>query len=159
MRLITSAQARDQVHADGVDEAMLELYEGAAVDAAEAFLNRHLFADDSAMASAVATVPDELAAADTAYEAAIAAADELDGSTRCAMREAATATLQAAVTSAQETLAGMVANDAIRSAVLLILGHLYRNREDVQTGQGAAAVELPMGAHALLWPYRRGLGV
>lgn len=159
MRLITTEQAQAQVHSDGVDEAMLDLYEGAAVDAAEAFLNRRIFADESAQSAAAAAVPAALEAADTAYEAALEAADALEGSARCAMRDSACATLKAARYAADETLAGIVVTDAIRSAVLLLLGHLYRNREDVITGQGAAAVELPMGAHALLWPYRRGLGV
>lgn len=53
----------------------------------------------------------------------------------------------------------MVITRPILAAILLILGHLYRTREDVQTGQGAAAVQIPMGAHSLLWPYRVGLGV
>lgn len=53
----------------------------------------------------------------------------------------------------------MVVNAPVVAAILLILGHLYRTREDVQTGQGAAAVQIPMGAHSLLWPYRVGLGV
>jgi len=53
----------------------------------------------------------------------------------------------------------MVVAKPVIAAILLILGHLYRTREDVQTGQGAAAVQIPMGAHSLLWPYRVGLGV
>lgn len=53
----------------------------------------------------------------------------------------------------------MVVNDAIKAAILLILGHLWRNREDVVTGQGAAAVQLPLGARTLLFPHRVGLGV
>lgn len=53
----------------------------------------------------------------------------------------------------------MVVNDAIRAAILLLTGHFYRNREDVVGGRGAAAVQLPMGAVHLLWPYRVSLGV
>jgi hypothetical protein len=53
----------------------------------------------------------------------------------------------------------MVINDAIRAAILLQLGHLYRNREDVAAGASAAAVELPLGSRTLLQPYRVGLGV
>lgn len=51
----------------------------------------------------------------------------------------------------------MVVNDAIRAAILLITGHLYRNREEVITGTITA--QIPMGAHSLMWPYRVGLGV
>jgi predicted HD phosphohydrolase len=53
----------------------------------------------------------------------------------------------------------MVVNDLIKAAVLLIAGHLYRNREDVISGQTAAAVQLPLGSRALLQPYRVGMGV
>lgn len=42
---------------------------------------------------------------------------------------------------------------AIRQAVLLIVGHLYENREWVS---GEALSEIPAGAHALLSPYRVG---
>ncbi len=42
--------------------------------------------------------------------------------------------------------------EAIVQAVLLIVGHWYRNREDVVTG--TIATQLPMAAEALLSPYR-----
>lgn len=51
----------------------------------------------------------------------------------------------------------MVVNDLVLAAVLLIVGHLYGNREDVITG--TIATELPQGSRALLAPYRKGLGV
>lgn len=50
----------------------------------------------------------------------------------------------------------ILVNPAIKAAVLLITGHLFRNREDVT---GEAVNQLPQGAHALLWPFRCGLGV
>lgn len=112
MRLVTIEQARTQVAAMPHHDAQLELYVGAAEQAAEDFLNRKVYEDSNVMAAAV-----------------------LDGS------------------------AGddpMVVNDAIRAAVLLITGHLFRNREDVV---GESVTQLPNGAHSLLWPHRRGLGV
>ena len=53
--------------------------------------------------------------------------------------------------------APMVVNDLVRAAILLILGHLHANREDVTTG--AVGVEIPMGSRSLLAPYRIGMGV
>lgn len=50
----------------------------------------------------------------------------------------------------------MVVNDAIIAAMLLILGHLYMNREDIVTG--ASSVELPMNSRYLLAHYRVGMG-
>lgn len=51
----------------------------------------------------------------------------------------------------------MLINDSIRAAILLILGHLHANREDVVGG--AAVVALPMGSRSLLQPFRVGMGV
>ena len=113
MRLITIEQARRHCRAEGEDDQLLELYAGAAVEAAQNFLNRKLFEDEAAMAAAV-----------------------LEGSAGADP---------------------MVANDAVRAAVLLTLGHLYRNREEVITG--AIVSEMKEGARALLWPHRCGLGV
>jgi len=41
--------------------------------------------------------------------------------------------------------------------VLLTLGHLYANRENVIVG--SAVSEMKEGTRSLLWPYRVGLGV
>ena len=43
------------------------------------------------------------------------------------------------------------------AAMKLTIGHLYANREDVVVG--ASVADLPTGARALLWPYRRDFGV
>lgn len=42
----------------------------------------------------------------------------------------------------------------IVSAIKLIVGHLYRNRETVVVGDGAVAVEVPQTAEWLLAPYK-----
>lgn len=68
------------------------------------------------------------------------------------------ATMDAAVLDGTAGDEPMLVTDPIRAAVLLMLGHLYRTREDVQGSDGATA-QVPMGAHSLLWPYRIGLGI
>jgi hypothetical protein len=50
----------------------------------------------------------------------------------------------------------LVVTDAIIAAILLILGHLYMNREDVLIG--LTPMELPMNSRYLLAPYRAGMG-
>ena len=45
----------------------------------------------------------------------------------------------------------MVVNAAIQAAVLLVLGHLYANREEVASG---GVAQIPYGARSLLWPHR-----
>lgn len=64
--------------------------------------------------------------------------------------------LDAAVVAGTAGDAPMVCNDLVRAAMLLILGHLWANREDITTG---APIELPNGSRWLLAPYRKGLGV
>lgn len=157
MEFITHAQAEAHTHSDGVDAEMLALYAGAAELAAMNFINRRVFADKDSLALAIDAIPAALADADAAYDAAREAAYLLDGSARAAALSAACAERESASERARETYAGIVITDDIVAAMLLILGHLFRNREDVITGETVAQV--PMGAHALLWPYRRGLGV
>ena len=53
--------------------------------------------------------------------------------------------------------AGIVINPAIQAALLLIVGHLHANREDVVAGVSVA--QLPNGSQYLLQPYRSGMGV
>lgn len=52
--------------------------------------------------------------------------------------------------------AGIVMNAAIKSAVLLMVGHYYANREAVATVNTA---EAPLAVKWLLTPYRTNLGV
>jgi len=66
------------------------------------------------------------------------------------------AALAAAVLNGTAGCDPIVVNDAIRAAVLLTLGHLYANRENVITG---TVSEMKEGTRSLLWPYRVGLGV
>jgi hypothetical protein len=47
---------------------------------------------------------------------------------------------------------GIVINPAVQAALLLIVGHLYANREDVVVGASVSA--LPHGADCLLQPYK-----
>ena len=65
--------------------------------------------------------------------------------------------LEAAVADGTAGEQPMVANDLIRAACLLIVGHLYANRENVVVG--TSATQLPMGAHELVTPYRVGWGI
>jgi len=62
-----------------------------------------------------------------------------------------------AVATGEAGEAPMVCNKQIKAACLLILGHLYANREDVVIG--TTATDLPKGSLALLTPHRIGWGV
>jgi mannitol/fructose-specific phosphotransferase system IIA component len=52
----------------------------------------------------------------------------------------------------RQAMDGMVVNDTIKSAVLLIVGHLYANREDVVAGVSVA--QMPNGSEWLLQPFK-----
>jgi hypothetical protein len=68
-------------------------------------------------------------------------------------------TLDAAVAAGTAGTDPMVVNAEVKVGILMILGSLWNNREAVITGASVAAITVPMGAEAFLWPHRRGLGV
>lgn len=51
----------------------------------------------------------------------------------------------------------MVVNAAVKAAILLLVGHLFHNREEAAVGVSVAA--LPVNSQRLLQPYRVGMGV
>ncbi|MNT71710.1 hypothetical protein D3C72_2102250 [compost metagenome] len=105
-----------------------------------------------------------MAAAVTGHEAAVAAANaETNAAKAKAMRDVADRRLAVATERSAQLLQGLPANDSIRAAVRLLLGHLYAHREavvvstsaiDVPIGSVAIAMALPFGVAALLDPYR-----
>lgn len=149
-------QARSQVAAMPHHDPELVTCVAAAEQAAEKFLNRRVFSDQDELDAAVAAIPSEVQAAESAHQSAREAARELDGEARYVAEMAADAIWNEVLIKARETAVGMVVNDDIRHAILLMVGHLFRNREAV--GEKSFN-ELPMGFHALLWPHRVGLGV
>lgn len=159
MSIITLAIAKEHLRAVGVDEDVtIQIYLNAAEKAASDFLNRNIYADVGTLAAAKAAAPNELAAATTAYETAIAAANLITNRVEAVI---ATTAAQEAYNDAQHqiehTYRGIVINDAIQAAVLLTLGSFYEHRENEIVG--ASVESLHMGVRALLQPYRVGLGV
>ena len=153
---LSSAKAHLRVASDYPD-AQVEVYLGAAESMAAQFLNRNIYADQTALDAAVAAVPAALIAAGVAYEAAIeAAADIVDTVAQAAAVEYAEGVYAVAQDSARRTRAGIVIDDMIRAGALLILGHLFENRED--TVVGATVERLPQGSRAVLQPYRVSMG-
>jgi hypothetical protein len=68
-----------------------------------------------------------------------------------------TEAMNAAVLADEAGESPIVINASIIAACLLILGHLYANREDEVSG--TITSELSMGSRALLTPYRVGWGI
>lgn len=114
MPILTTEQAIAHCRADpDADALMVELYLGAAIDAAQDYLGRRVFGD---------------------------------------MTE-----LEAAVEAGKAGVLPMVANYAIKAAILLICGHLFANREDVVVG--AQSFAMPNGSRDLLRPHRKVQGL
>lgn len=154
MSFVTLAEAKLHLRVDGNDEdARIGGYINAAEQSAVSLLDRGVYVDGTALTAAKAAAPGALDTACAAYDAAIEAAQAMtdDALQAAATQTAENAWLKACVTYRQ-TMDGMVVNDAIKAAVLLTVGHLYANREDVVVGASVAA--LPNGADYLLQPYK-----
>lgn len=133
-----------------------------AIQSAEQFIGRRVFADKDALTAAIGKVPAALEAAGIEYAAAIAAARLLnDEVARCAARNYAEQAYRDAQTLARETYAGISKEDPrfpiFEEGALLILGHFFLNREDVVVG--ASAAQMPNGSGYVLMPLRVGMGV
>lgn len=158
MTLVSLPVAKLHIRAEDAADEEVSPYLSAAELAAVNFLNRRVYADQGAFDTAIAGVPAMLTAAGLAHTVAVEAEEALDDPIARSTGVAhADAVYSRAQEDARQIRAGMVVNDAIRAAVLLICGHLYANREDVVTGVSVA--QMPMGSQYLLHPYRVGLGV
>lgn len=153
---LTTAKAHLRVEEDYPDDQVQGKLDAAESMAAQ-FLNRRIFADAEALQTAIAAVPADLTAAGTAYQSALEAADAIeDDVAKCAAQHYANQAYRDAQTAAFETYAGVVINPQIETAMLLSLGNLFENRQDVQQG---TVQQLPIGSIQLLFPFRVGLGV
>ena len=154
MSFVQLAEAWLHLRVDCTDEdALILLYISAAEQAAINAMDRGVYADSTALQAAIAAAPAALAAATAAKEAAVAAAEALtDADEKAAALKAAENAYLRAKVAHRQAMDGMVVNEAIKAAVLLIVGHLYANREDVVAGVSVA--QMPNGAEWLLQPYK-----
>lgn len=159
MELLTIDQLRNHCKADGDDDDVLLVYGNGAEAACARLANRHIYPDQATLdAAKVAAVAAHTAGWAT-YDAAVLAANGVaDARVKTVMIENARYALQRTANEMELTLAGIVANDEVNpdilAAVQLIAGHWYVNREEVITGQGAAAVSVPMAAQNIMAMHR-----
>lgn len=154
MIFVTTSEAKLHLRVDSADEdALIGVYITAAEQMAIALLDRGVYADGTALGVAKAAAPGELDAAIAAYVSAIAAAESLaDETAKAAAIQTAGNGLLRAKVAHRHAMDGMVVNEAIKAAVLLIVGSLYTQREDAVVG--VSVEQLPNGAEWLLAPYR-----
>jgi hypothetical protein len=155
MPVITLDQARAHLRVEPDYPAeQIQAYIAGAESAAAKYLNRTVFPDEGARDAALDAIPAALAAAQVAFDSAVAAADGIvDPTARQATIDVARARLTDAQSAAIRDMNGIVSNPSIVAACLLTVGHLYANRTDVVVG--ASVAELPNGARSLLRPDRR----
>ena len=154
MSFVALPEAKLHLRVDGIDEdAMIGVYIAAAEQSAVSLLDRGVYAGGTALGVAKAAAPGELTAATATYTSAIAAAQALaDATEQAAATQAAESAYLRAKVAYRQTMDGMVVNEAIKAAVLLIVGSLYTQREDAVVG--VSVEQLPNGAEWLLAPYR-----
>lgn len=153
--LVTIAEAIAHCRADTQDD--VEPYLLAGIDQAVQFLNRQVYEDSAALEAAIVALPVALADAQTAYDAAKVAAQSLDSTlARERALRAACESLESSRYLSDRVYAGIVVNPSIRAAILLMTGHLFRNREAVTA---ESTNEMPLGFRELLIPHRISWGV
>ena len=146
MPLITLAQAQAHLRGD-FDEADLTLKIAAAERMAIEYLQCNVYADQTALDTAIAAVPATLAAAKATYDSAYLAAVAIVDVDLSLMEQAHAMSLyMRAVYAATRTRQGVVINELIQSAILLTLGWINETREDGEA--------LPRAAQDLLSPFR-----
>lgn len=148
MSILTLATAKTHLRIDGnASDADLLLKIEAAERAAVDYIGCDLYEEDYELAAAIAAVPAALAAAKAAYDASYAAALLIDDAELSAMEcEYADTVYARAIFQSVRTRHGVVMNDTIRAAILLILGWLFEVREDGES--------MPRAARDLLHAYR-----
>lgn len=153
MSITTLSEAKLHLRVDHSDEdSLIQIYLDAAEQTAFNLIDRNVYADSTALTSAQSGAAAALTTATTAYEAAMTAAALIENEIeRQAAEDAAHAALLNAHQVNRRTNAGIVMNSDIKAAVLLLLGHLYANREATTMNVTTLnVVEAPMGVRFLL---------
>lgn len=157
MSLVTLNTAKAHLRVTSADEDSLIQ---ALIDASEllvvSHLGRSVFASPEALTAAIAAVPATLATASETYEAAQVAAYAITNTVESeAALQAAGNTYRIAQDEARRIRSGMVINYAVQAGILLLVGHLYANREaTTQQVNGYATMVMPMGVDYVLQPFK-----
>lgn len=163
--------ARDYVRSDGVDDDVLQQNVNSAVGIAAGFCRRVLYWDAATMQTAQANYQAALTNAENAWQAAMDAymppcwEDGIDryfsnwhpptaqDRINMGLLETAYKTYSKTLSDLGKINDGIVIDDSIIAALLLITGHAYSNRQEVISTAGAVAIQLPLGAQKILEPY------
>lgn len=147
--MIELALAREHLKADAedIEDALIQQYIDSAVSICEGYCNRKFYEDAAEQVIDFDAAVAELKLAKDDYDADVATTEDPDVIVMYANR------LTRARGDCLRRTNGIVIDNTITAAILMTVGHLYRNRQDVVAGQAAAAVQMPVGAQRVLQPY------
>lgn len=154
MPLISAEEARRQVRGEPADAEELALFTRGAERAVMRFLNRIVYETEAALADGRTAGAARAATANDVWETANSA-EYPSAWARDDARRQARVELIRELEEARQMRDGIVINEDIKIAMLLMIGHLFKNREATVAG---GMIEMPLGYQHLLWPYRVGLG-
>lgn len=146
--MIDEAVIRQHLKLDegDIEDALLAQYIASAVSACESYCNRVFYADEDARAAGREQAWDFLLAARVARDDALVLAGE-----DCELQAIIGDQYRNVVADCLRRTHGTLVDDTIRAAILMTVGHFYRNRQNVVVG--VTAVQVPMDAERILQPY------
>lgn len=134
---------REHLKADveDVEEELLEQYVSSATSICANYCNRALYEDEDARAEDYTAAITEYGQLKTARETA------LNGVTDCDLRNMIVDTYIQKFAAVKRRIVGIAVDDTIRAAILMTVGFVYVQREDVTRDN------IPMGVRRILEPY------
>ena len=141
--------AREHLKADNedVEDDLIQQYIASAQSACEGYCNRKFYVDETARAADYIVALAELEAAKEARDTA------LEDTEDCDVQGVINNKWLQARGNCLARCNGVVIDSTITAAMLLMLGHFYRNRQEVVAGQYSGATQIPAGAKRILEPY------
>ena len=144
--LIPIEVAMQHVYEEADDQPQVERKLASAVEIAEQYMGRKIFADTQSLTTAKTQAETDMS---TSLQAV---ADIINNTTvKSPVLSIKAEIEQSKFEAAKRTMLGVVINPAIEIGILMIFGELYKNRENTVDGSIA---ELPMAAKHHLQPFR-----
>lgn len=139
--------ARAHLKADGDDDNLIALYIPNAVSICEGFCNRKFYATAQAQIEDFDLALDELTTVREQRNTAVE--NTCDPNTMIALNDRYLVQRSRIM----QRINGLVVDGTITAAILMVLGSLYKNRQEVVVGQYSGASQIPLGARRILEPY------
>lgn len=144
--LIPIKVAMQHVYAEADDQPQVERKLASAIEIAEQYMGRKIFADTQSLTTAQTRAETDMS------KSLQAVADIINNTTvKSPVLSIKAEIEQSKFEAAKRTMLGVVINPAIEIGILMIFGELYKNRENTVDGSIA---ELPMAAKHHLQPFR-----